>query len=209
MKWIAVAIAALAGIAAPPAGAQSVYRSTPEADVSLPFWCDWSYDWEERCWRDFSDRLPIGGDVDKVWRSALRFALSPIPPGSFVLSATLSASFDGICLAPRTTSRRCPARSYTVDVHPIYSTDWFHEREVDIGPMVTTASFWAGTPQRLSWDVTDQVIEWVEYGAANNGVLLKLADAEEEYGVSGPKLPSAEHSTAALRPALEVTYVSP
>jgi hypothetical protein len=23
----------------------------PLEDVSLPFWCDWGYDWEERCYR--------------------------------------------------------------------------------------------------------------------------------------------------------------
>jgi len=207
MRLIAIAIAALAGFLAPTAQAETVYRTAPEADVSFPFWCDWSYDWEERCWRDFSDRLPVGGDSDKVWRSALRFPLGAVPPGSTVLSATLSLSFDGICLAPRMTSRPCPTRTYTIDVHPVHNADWFHEREVDIGPMVTSASFWTGTPQRLSWDITDQVIEWVEYGAPNNGVLLKLADGEEDYGVGGPKLPSAEYSAAALRPALEVTYL--
>jgi hypothetical protein len=40
----------------------------PSADGSFPFWCDWGYDWDERCYSDFSHRLSIGGDVDKVWR---------------------------------------------------------------------------------------------------------------------------------------------
>jgi TGF-beta propeptide len=211
MKWIAPMLVALV-VAAGPAQAgtdTTVYRAQASADVSLPFWCDWGYDWDERCWRDFSDRLSVGGDVDKVWRSALRFPLSAIPPGSVVTSATLLLSFDGVCLAPRKTERPCPARSYTIDVHPVLSSDWLREREVDFGPLAAQGSFWAGAPQRLSWDVTDLVIEWVEYGAPNNGLLLKLADGEEDFNVSGPKLPSSEFANAALRPTLEVTYFQP
>ena len=214
MKWlafilVAFALAWTAGSAR--AGSDAiVLRTTPSADGSFPFWCDWGYDWDERCYRDFSDRLSIGGDVDKVWRSALQFPLSAIPPGSIVLSASLWLSFDGVCLAPRKTERPCPPRSYTLDVHPIFSSDWFHEREVDIGPLIAEGSVWpAGAPQRLSWDVTDQVIEWVELGAPNYGLLLKLADGQEDFSVSGPRVPSAEFANAAYRPALEVTYLPP
>lgn len=208
LALIVVLVAALGAAGSAPAGATAVYRAGAVEDVSFPFWCDWGYDWEERCWRDFSDRLPVGGDADKVWRAGLRFDLGPIPPGSSVLSATLELSFDRVCLAPRMASRTCPARTYTIDVHPIYGADWFHEREVEMGPYVARSSFWAGRAQRLSWDVTDQAIEWVEYGAPNDGLLLKLADSQEDYGVSGPKLPSADYSAAELRPALEVRYVS-
>jgi hypothetical protein len=187
-----------------------VLRTPPSADVSFPFWCDWGYDWDERCYRDFSDRLSIGGDVDKVWRSALHFPLSAIPGGSVVLSASLVLSFDGVCLAPRKTEQPCPPRGYTIDIHPIFSADWFHEREVDIGPLVSSGSVWpAGAPQRLSWDVTDQVIEWVEYGTPNNGLLLKLAEGEEDFFVSGPRVPSSEFAHPTRRPALEVTYLPP
>jgi hypothetical protein len=187
----------------------TVYRTGASADVSLPFWCDWGYDWDERCWRDFSDRLSVGGDADKVWRSALHFPLSAIPRGAVVLDATLSMSFDGVCVAPRKTDRPCPTRSYTIDVHPIYSPDWLREREVDIGSLVAQRRFWAGTPQRLSWDVADLVVEWVEYGAPNDGLLLKLAEGEEDFLVSGPKLPSSEFANAALRPTLDVVYLPP
>jgi hypothetical protein len=211
MKWFALILVAIVASAGP-AGAEpdaSVYRTAPSVDVSFPFWCDWGYDWEERCYRDFSDRLPIGGDEDKVWRSALRFPLSAIPRGSVVVAAALFLSFDGVCLAPRQTVRPCPGRTYTIDIHPILNRDWFREREVDFGPLVAQGSFWAEGAQRLSWDVTDLVIEWVEHGAPNNGLLLKLADGEEDFFVSGPKLPSAEFADAALRPALEVTYLPP
>jgi hypothetical protein len=211
VKWIAVCLVLLVA-AAGPARAQAdatVYSTPPSADVSFPFWCDWGYDWDERCYRDYSDRLPVGGDEDKVWRAALHFPLSAMPPGSVVLAATLFLSFDGVCLAPRKTERPCSARSYTIDVHPIFSSDWFHEREVDVGPLAARGSFWAGTPQRLSWDVTDLVIEWVEYGAPNDGLLLKLAEGEEDFFVSGPRLPSSEFANPALRPLLEVTYLPP
>jgi hypothetical protein len=211
MQWIALTLVALVVGAAPARAevAPTVYRTPPTADVSLPFWCDWGYDWDERCWRDFSDRLSVGGDVDKVWRSALHFAVSGIPDGSVVVDATLSLSFDGVCVAPRKTSRPCPTRTYTIDVHPVYSRDWLHEREVEIGPLVARGQFWAGPPQRLFWDVTDLVVEWVEAGAPNDGLLLKLADGEEDFLVSGPQLPSSEFANAALRPALEVTYLPP
>jgi hypothetical protein len=40
----------------------------------LPFWCDWGYDWAERCYRLDGAWLGVGGgEPDKVWRSALRF----------------------------------------------------------------------------------------------------------------------------------------
>jgi len=205
---IAFAFALAAGSAR--AGNEThVLRASPSADASLPFWCDWSYDWDERCYQDFSDRLSIGGDVDKVWRSALHFPLASIPRGSVVLSAALYLSVDGVCLGPRSTEVACPARAYTVDVHPIFGADWFHEREVDIGPLVSQGSFWAHTPQRLAFDLTDQVIEWVEYGAPNDGLLLKLAEGEEEYVVGGPRLPSSEFANPALRPMLEVSWMSP
>jgi hypothetical protein len=215
MKRIALCLAAVAClvVAAGPAGAEpdasTVARVAPSSDVALPFWCDWGYDWDERCYRDFSDRLAVGGDVDKVWRAALRFPLEAIPRGSIVIAATLFMSFDGVCLGPRKTERPCPARRYTIDVHPVLSADWFREREVDVGPLAAQGSFWAGAPQRLAWDVTDLVIDWVEYGAPNNGLLLKLADGEEDFFVGGPKFPAAEFSASALRPALEVTYLPP
>jgi len=62
---------------------------------------------------------------------------------------------------------------------------------------------------RLAFDLTDQVIEWVEYGAPNDGLLLKLAEGEEEYVVGGPRLPSSEFANPALRPMLEVSWMSP
>lgn len=208
MKRIALLLVALVAAVGPAGAATEVttYRTVPSADAGMPFWCDWGYDWDERCYRDLSDRLPVGGEADKVWRSALRFPLSPIPRNVYVQTATLYLSFDGVCQGPRKTERPCPARSYTIDVHSVLSPDWFREREVEIGPRYAQATFWAGTPQRLSWDVTDLVIDWVEHGMPNDGLLLKLAESEEDFNVSGPRLPSSEFANAALRPVLEVTY---
>jgi hypothetical protein len=205
---ILVALTALAG-AVEARAARVVYTVAPEADVSLPFWCDWSYDWEERCYRDFSDRLSVGGDEDKVWRSALRFPLGGVPPGSVVDSATLSLWFDGVCLAPRKTEQPCPLPRYTLDVHPILGPDWFREREVDTGPPADQATLSTAAPRRVSWDVTGLVADWVQNDVPNNGLLLKLAEGEERFLASGPKFPSSEFADPGLRPLLEVTYLAP
>jgi hypothetical protein len=182
----------------------------PVEDMSFPFWCDWSYDWEERCYRDDSDRLPIGGDQDKVWRAGLRFSLASIPPGAVILEASLSVYHDGVCLAPRKTSRPCPSRSYAIDLHEIFSRDWFHEREVDIGPALARAVLASGErPDWLTWDVTDLVAAWVEGIEPNNGMLLKLVDGQEDFDVSGPKVPSSTFAAPGVRPALDVIYLSP
>ena len=187
--------------------ARSSIAPRPRPTSRSPSWCDWGYDWDERCYRDFSDRLSIGGDVDKAWRAALRFPLGSIPRGSVVDSATLTLSFDGVCLGPRKTEQPCPARTYTIDVHPVLSRDWFREREVDFGPLAEQASLWAGAPRPLSWDVTNLVIDWVQHGAPNHGLLLKLADGEEDYWSAARSCPSSEFANAELRPVLEVTYL--
>jgi hypothetical protein len=53
----------------------------PVEDVSFPFWCDWGYLWEERCYRLDGPRLGVGGgEPDKVWRSGLRFSTAAVRP---------------------------------------------------------------------------------------------------------------------------------
>jgi hypothetical protein len=47
----------------------------------------------------------------------------------------------------------------------------------------------------------------VEYGAANDGLLLKLAGGEEGFCAGGPRLPAAEFADPAQRPLLVVTYM--
>src|SRR5829696_1332237 len=62
MKWFGLIVAAIALNAAPARAVTNavVLRTPPSADASFPFWCDWGYDWDERCYQDFSDRLSIG-----------------------------------------------------------------------------------------------------------------------------------------------------
>jgi hypothetical protein len=49
------------------AAAGATLVRTPVDDVGFPFRCDWSNDWESRCYRD-GPRLPVGGVDDKVSR---------------------------------------------------------------------------------------------------------------------------------------------
>ncbi len=199
----------------PPVSAGSAATTTvvglPAAqDVSLPFWCDWGYDWDERCYRDDGDRLPIGGDEDKLWRAALRFSTSSIPAGAVVVQARLHLFHDGRCLGPRKTLRTCEPRAYELQAHPILGPDWFREREVDVGPVFAVAELEsAATTQWISLDLTNLVAEWVSGAMRNDGVLVRLADGYEQYGASGPRPASSTFHDPALRPRLEITYIPP
>jgi hypothetical protein len=188
----------------------AVVSIPPESDVGLPFWCDWSYDWEARCYRDDGPRLPIGGVDDKVWRAALRFPLASVPARAAISSAELSIYQDGTCVAPRLTAVPC-AVGYVVDAHRILSPPWSREREpaFDERVLATDVVLAPEAPQWLEWDVTALVRAWQQGTAANNGVLLKLQDGDEAYGSSGPYGPSAASPNVALRPRLVVHYASP
>jgi hypothetical protein len=185
----------------------AVVSIPPEADVGLPFWCDWSYDWEARCYRDDGARLPIGGVDDKVWRAALRFSLASLPRGAAISSAELSIHHDGTCVAPRLSAAPC-AIGYVVDAHRILSPSWSRERELDFDERVeaTEVVLAPQGPQWLRWDVTALVRAWHRGAALNSGVLLKLQDGDEAYGSSGPYGPSASWPEVALRPRLVVEY---
>ena len=84
------------------------------------------------------------------------------------------------------------------------------EREVDFDTVATASTTISTAVVRWSsWDLTGLVSDWASGVAPNRGVLLKLAEEEEDFGVSGPYLPSASFGTAALRPRLVVSYVVP
>jgi hypothetical protein len=180
----------------------------PAADLGLPFWCSWGYDWDERCYTDDGPRLPIGGVDDKVWRSALRFPLAQIPAAASVSAADLRLWFDGVCVAPRKTSIACPARSYRLDVRRILSSDWRDEREVELDEEIeaTTVTGVAGAPRWLVWDLSFLVARWHAGEVPNDGLLVGLGALEEDFGASGPYLPSMSYADAARRPQLVVTY---
>jgi hypothetical protein len=208
---LAAVLAAVVSPAHSP-GAASVTLLRPVEDVALPFWCDWGYDWESRCYRDDSARLAVGGDVDKVWRSALRFSLAELPPGAGIQEARLGLWFDGTCVGRYGATRPCDGRAWTVDAHAILDPDWRHEREVAFDWTAVVARGMlpprAG-PQWLILDVTDLVAAWMAGETENAGILLKLADPQEDFLGSGPSIPSSTFGTAALRPWLEVAYVPP
>jgi hypothetical protein len=197
----------LASPAAAP-GATRVAVLGPVEDVSLPFWCDWGYDWDERCYQDNGARLPIGGDVDKVWRAALRFSLAGIPAGSGIQEARLGLWYDRTCVGNRGATRPCDGRSWALEARAILDPDWRHEREVlfDFGVAGATVQPAGAGAQWLVLDVSDLVAAWAAGEAANAGILLKLTDAQEDFLGSGPALASSSFGVPSLRPWLEVVY---
>jgi hypothetical protein len=200
-------VAALAFVLAP-AGRAGTVVLAPVADISLPFVCSWGYDWEERCRHDDGPRLLIGGDVDKLWRAALRFSLAPIPPGSSIVDARLELWYDGACVGPGRTVVACPWRPFTLTANPIWSPNWLKERELDFDDPMSTLVLAAGArPGWLSWDFVDIVSEWWWGHRANEGVLLRVAEGET-FLSSGPAPPSSSHSLPWRRPRLVVTYAA-
>lgn len=208
MRFVLALVVALVLAGVAHAADVRVVSLAPVEDVSLPFWCDWSYDWEARCYRDDSDRLGVGGVSDSVWRGALRFALDAVPPDGAVVYSELSLWYDRTCVAPRRTSRPCDGRGFELEARPIFTPRWLAEREVEFGPTLATAALDPfAEPEWLVWDLTDTVADWHSGGLPNNGVLLKLADGQEDFDSSGPYFPSSSYATAALRPRLTVWYV--
>lgn len=207
---VAAVVAALAFAGAAHASDLQVATLRASDDVSLPFWCDWRYDWDARCYREDGARLAVGGEDDKVWRSALRFPTASLPARAAVVTAELALSFDGTCVAPRRTSRPCDGGSLEFGAHPIFTPRWYAKREVEFGAQIATATLDGfAAPQWVVWDLTDLVADWVSDGSANNGVLLKVVDGQEELESTGPLFPSSSYPVASLRPKLTVWYVTP
>lgn len=178
-------------------------------DVSMPFMCTWGYDWEERCYRDDFDRLEVGGVDDKVWRSELRFSLASIPSTATVVTAELRLRYDWTCVAPRRHTVPCTGAPFDFEAHPIYSPNWEHEREVAFGAAISWASLEANAePQWVVLDVTDLVSDWHTGGLPNDGLLVKLVDAEEAFDGGGPAFPSSSYPDPSVRPRLEVWYLT-
>jgi hypothetical protein len=205
MKLLPALLAALVLAGAAQASDLRVVTLPPADDVSLPFWCDWGYDWDERCYRLYGARLGVGGEPDKVWRSALRFSMAALPAGATVVTAELTLWYDGTCVAPRNQTRLCDRRSFDFGLHPIFTPRWYSEREVEYGPQVGFASLEPlARAQWIVWDITDLVAEWAAGGLRNDGLLLKLVDDQEDYAVGGPALPSSSYADPAVRPRLVV-----
>jgi hypothetical protein len=208
MRLLAVLVAALTCVGAARAGDVRDTTLSPVEDVSMPFFCDWGYDWDDRCYRDDSARLSLGGESDKVWRSALRFALASIPTGARVVTAELFLWYDGTCIAGQKRFRPCDGRAFEVEAHAILTARWSSEREVEINPVPYAADLETGAlPQWVTLDVTELVAAWHDDGVPNNGLLLKLADDDEAYDVPGPAFPSSEYPDPSVRPRLGVWWL--
>ena len=180
----------------------------PAQDLSLPFWCDWGYDWDERCYTDASARLSVGGVDDKVWRAALRFSLDPIPAGAAIVTAELTLAYDRTCVAPARRFRPCDGRGFDLVGRPIFSSQWLHEREVEYGPVIAYAQLEpAAPPGQVVFDITDLVADWHAGGLANDGILVSLSEEQEDFGSSGPAFPSSRYQDPSLRPRLVALYL--
>jgi hypothetical protein len=207
MRFFAVVLAAL--FLPLPARAADVRVTVlpPAADVSLPFFCDWGYDWDERCYRDDSERLALGGEPGKVWRSALQFSPTAIPAGASIVTAELSLWYDGTCVGARKTVRPCDGRGFGLESHRILTQPWFSEREVEIDPLGFLAAIEPfATPQWVVFDVTDLVAAWHDGTVPNSGLLVKLADEQEAYDRPGPSFPSSTYGDPSMRPRLTVSW---
>jgi hypothetical protein len=210
MRFLLVLAALLALAFADTARAADVRVAALSAaeDISLPFWCDWGYDWDERCYRDDSDRLSVGGVDDKVWRSALRFSLATLPPRAQIVTAELALSYDWTCVALRRTFVPCNGAGFELEAAPILTPRWLAEREVEIGPVAARAAIEPlAPPGAVVWDLTDLVVEWAAGQLSNYGVLIKLAEEQEAFDSGGPAFPSSSYAAAPARPRLTVWYL--
>ena len=207
MRLVVVLFAALIFAVPANAGELHVAVLSPVEDVSLPFFCDWGYDWDERCFWDDSDRLGVGGVGDKVWRSALRFPIDVLPRSAVVVTAELSLRYDRTCVAPSRRIRPCEGRGFELDAHPIFTPRWLAEREVEYGPVAAVAELEPLAPTGwVVWDVTDLVSAWQAGDLRNDGLLLELSDGEEALESGGPAFPSSSYSGPSVRPRLSVWY---
>jgi hypothetical protein len=152
----------------------------------------------------------VGGVHDSVRRAALRFALGSLPADAVVTTAELALWYDGTCAAPRRTTRPCDGRGFELEAHPIFTPRWLAEREVEFGPTMAVVELEPfAPPGAVVWDVTDLVSDWHSGGLPNDGLLLKLADWEENLDSSGPVFPSSTYVDAGLRPRLTVWWYPP
>jgi hypothetical protein len=119
-------------------------------------------------------------------------------------------AFDGTCVAPRRRAGPCLEAEYAVDAHAILSPSWTKEREVEFDPEIA-AEFVVDSSAAGSTvlDVTASARSWASGALTNRGLLLKLFDDQESYGVSGPYFPSAGFAVPSLQPRLVVAYTVP
>lgn len=96
-------------------------------------------------------------------------------------------------------------RGFSLEARPIFTPDWYARREVAFGPAVAWAEVEPGALAKwVVLDLTDTVADWYADDLANDGVLLKLVDEQEDYAVGGPAMPSSSYPDTAVRPRLVI-----
>ncbi len=162
------------------------------------------------CTGTIADHLYIGTTSTTVWRGALQFDLSAIPPGAVVSQATLKLYFDKRCLAggPPTL---CGGVAHQINVHRMtaaWSTS-STSSQLAFDPAVIDSFTLQANPglQWMTWNITGTLQSWLAGAQPNYGLLLKRNT--EPLNVSGPTPVAKRYAgEPALRPLLEVTYTA-
>jgi hypothetical protein len=192
MRPLASLLVLAARISPAPAAGSSLVRA-PVEDVGLPFWCDWGYDWNERCFRDDTARLPVGGVDDKVWRAALGFSLEGLPARAAITSARLDL------LRRRVRGAGSPGRPMSRRrVHARCARD--PQRELDKGargrpdPVVTASTRVPTTSAAWSsWDLSSLVSDWASEACRTAGCCSSWPRKRRTTGRAGPASRRARH----------------
>lgn len=155
---------------------------------------------------DDGDTLRVSGTASASRVALLEFDLSNLPAGAEIRSARLSLHH-----------KNGSGAAVAVDAHRV-TEDWRESSATwqrrmtwvdwdtaggDYDPTaVATTVVGPGTLERHEWDLTPLVRDWVSGAAANEGVLLRTAQAE----TSSENFDSSDGADASLHPRLEVDY---
>ena len=169
-------------------------------DASFPANCG-------NCAPYHGDRLLLGSDNTYVWRAALQFDLSSIPPGAQVTGAQVGLYDDGWCF---TSTTGC-GFSHVFEAHRMTAAWSPSSTSSQLAFDSTTLSTVSVTDGQvvgwLYWPVTGMVQNWLSGAQPNDGLLLK--QSAEPLGSGGVALPSSSYAaTSSVQPELQVTYTS-
>lgn len=140
-------------------------------------------------------------------RGLMSFNLSGIANSATVKKATLKVYFDAF------SGGGSPANLEAFEVltpwqqaTATWNAPWAVKGGDVAGPVGSVAVSKTDTGKWVQIDVTSLVQKWVTSPAANNGVMLKLAD---ETSFTQYRMPSSENWNKSLVPMLDVTYEAP
>jgi RHS repeat-associated protein len=203
-----------------PADGQARKLLRPDSKAGLDTYVTQRSDLVECVNRGALDRLKVGTDAVSIWRSLLSFDFSDIAPTATLTDATLSLWHPNTTTASLTVrAHRSTANwqegsgssSCTGDGATWYETTggvrWAQDGG-DFDPAVAASlTIPSGSQAGWSqWPLTSLAQQWVNGGAANMGVLLKLDDETRVAGKSVDFYSSDFAVAPTLRPKLSVTY---